>query len=455
MKKIILAMMFLICLTYVSAITETYSSENSSIDATYTIESPIVKVTQLKYEPYPVELGTYFTMWLRVDNIANEDAQDVNVELVENYPFKIDGNKTQNIGKLGSRQSSVIKFEKIRVDENALPGDNELEVRINMGGIYQKGYSTQKLKITIQSIEPLLSITVSSQPEKIPQGGVANVSIEVQNLGKTYLRDITLDLVLPGSFTPIGSTTEKKILSLAQGEISHIDYQIMAPSDADAKPYPIELDTAYSDETGTRYNKNETIGLMVGAEPSMTFNLESSDTFQSGSTGKITISMSNTGPSQLKFLTLEVLPSKDYTILSNTKSYIGNIDPDNFETAEFKIYANRKGDIPIKVRATYKDSYNNEKENYGEVNLKVYSSWEINKYGLGTGGTSLLTWVFYILIIIFVYLSFVAWRKERSVGKAMKNALKRMILWTIHLIGQLRWRNLKRLPRRIKLFLQQ
>ncbi len=215
------------------------------------------------------------------------------------------------------------------------------------------------------------------------------------------------------------------------------------------------MEITYYDQLGNAYVKNNTIGLLVGAEPSFTLNLESADTFEAGSTGKTTVSVSNTGPSQLKFLTLEILPSDDYTVLSNTKSYLGNLDPDDFETSEFKIYANRKGDIPIKVKVSYKDSYNNEKESYGEVYLKVYSSWEIRKYGLRAGGTNILTWIIYALIIIFAYLTFKEWRKERDVGRAMKNALKRMILGAVNILSQLRWRNLKRIPRRIKLFLQQ
>ncbi|MFH1210805.1 MAG: COG1361 S-layer family protein [archaeon] len=455
MKKIMVMMIFLICATFTTAITQSYPEENLSRTETYIIESPIVKVTQLKYEPYPVEPGTYFTMWLRVDNIADEDAENVQVEVVDNYPFKIEGEKTKTVGKLGRRQSSVIYFEKIRVDDKAIEGDNEIEVRINMGGGYKKEYSIQKLKVKVQLVEPVLSLTITSKPERIPQGGVSNVSVEVQNMDNGMIKDINLKLVLPSTFVPVGSTSEKKIQRLNPGESSSIEYQLMVLADSEAKAYQLEIDVSYSDQTGTRYSKNETLGLMVGAEPAYTLNLESSDTFQSGTKGKVTVSISNTGPSQLKFLTLEVLPSEDYTVLSTTKSYLGNLDPDDFETSEYTIYAGKSGDVPIKLKVSYKDSYNNEKQDLGEVQLKVYSSWEMRKYGLGTGGTGLLTWIIYILLIIFVYLGFKEWRKERDVGRAMKNALRRMILGFINLLRQLKWSNLKRIPRRIKLFLQQ
>ncbi|MEM4245554.1 MAG: hypothetical protein QXR60_05125, partial [Candidatus Nanoarchaeia archaeon] len=229
----------------------------------------------------------------------------------------------------------------------------------------------------------------------------------------------------------------------------------MALSDAESKAYQIPIEITYYDQLGNAYAKNNTIGLLVGAEPSFTLNLESADVFESGTRGKITISLSNTGPSQLKFVTLEILPTDDYTILSNSKSYLGNLDPDDFETSEYTIYVNKKGELPIKLKVTYKDSYNNDKEYVGEVKLKVYSYFEVRKYGLRTGGTSILVYIVYLLLIIFAYLTFKEWRKERDVGRAMKNALKRMIMGAVNIIRKLRWRNLKRLPRRIKLFLQQ
>jgi hypothetical protein len=455
MKKIMLIIMLFISATYVSAVIQSYPDENATLETTYTIESPIVKITQLKYEPYPVEPGSYFTMWVRVDNIADEDAENVVVEVIDRYPFTIDGVRTKTIGKLGRRQSAVLYFERIRVDEKAIEGDNPLEFRINMGGGYQKEYTTQTLYVKVQTVEPLLSITVSSQPEKIPQGGISNVSIELQNMDTSSLKNINLDLVLPSSFIPVGSTSQKKVQQLSAGEKSTINYDVMALADTEANAYQIELDVSYSDEIGTRFSKNETIGLMVGAEPALNLNLEKSDTFTAGKTGKVTVSVSNIGPSKVKFLTVEVLPSDDYTVLSNSESYLGNLDPDDFETAEFTVYANKKGDVPLKIKLNYKDSYNTEKNDYGDVNLKVYSSGEIRKYGLGTGGTGTLTYIIYLVIAIFAIISLVQWRKEKSIRKAMKNAVRIMILAVVNFFRALRWSNLKRLPRKIKLFLQQ
>ena len=51
----------------------------------------------------------------------------------------------------------------------------------------------------------------------------------------------------------------------------------------------------------------------------------------------MTIGLSNIGPSDIKFLILEIKSSDEYEILSNTKEYMGNLESDDFETSEFSI----------------------------------------------------------------------------------------------------------------------
>lgn len=458
MKKELITLMIILSACAYADVSQTTPAGSSFLNRTtaYTIESPIVQITELKYEPYPVEPGDYFTLWLRVDNIADEEAQNVRVELIDTYPFSKETGKIITIGKLGSRQSSVIKFEDIKVDDKALSADSELEFRIYMGGAYEANYLTKKVTVRVQMVSPVLSIAVSTEPEKIPQGGVANLTIEVQNMDNAMIKDITVDLNLPVSFIPLGSIEEKRIPRLGPAESSTINYKIMALSDSESKAYQIPLEITYYDQLGNAYIKNNTIGFLVGAEPSLTLNVEQSTALTKKKAGKVVVSLANTGPSILKFATIEIMPSQKYNMISNSKSYLGNLDPDDFETSEFDIYPGESGDIPLKVRVSYKDSYNQDMTYEQDVNMKVYSSLEMSKYGLGAGESNILASVIaYLAIIIFAYLTFREWRKEKDLPRAMKNALKTMILAVVRLVRALRWSNLKRLPRRIKLFLQQ
>ncbi|MEM4245511.1 MAG: hypothetical protein QXR60_04895, partial [Candidatus Nanoarchaeia archaeon] len=226
MKRVIVILVLILSVFFVNA--ETLPSSDESKTTSYTITSPIVQVAELKYEPYPVEPGEYFTLWLRVDNIADEDAENVRVELVDSYPFSKETGNVITIGKLGRRQSSVIKFENIKVDDKALSADSELELRIYMGGAYEANYLTKKIIIRVQMISPILSLIVNTEPDKIPQGGTAEVSIDVQNMDKAMVKDVTIDLNLPDSFVTLGSIEEKKIPRLGPGEKSKVEYKVMA-----------------------------------------------------------------------------------------------------------------------------------------------------------------------------------------------------------------------------------
>src|SRR3989344_5421884 len=135
MKRIFLIIVFFFAITSVSAIEIDLPS--SYLNRTADIDIPNIDVISLKYEPFPVEPGEYFTLWLRIQNLGNDKADNALVEVVDSYPFSIQGNKVFSIGSLGSRQEYVLKIEKVKVDESAVEGDNELEVLLTAGGAYK------------------------------------------------------------------------------------------------------------------------------------------------------------------------------------------------------------------------------------------------------------------------------------------------------------------------------
>jgi hypothetical protein len=415
--------------------------------------SPIVKIVSMKYEPYPVEPGSKFDLWLRIDNLGREKADNVKIEFVPNNLFTIHGDLVKTIGEIGSRQSAVVKFENIKVADNAAEGENTLKFKINMGGAYDLSTLTSGLTIEVRSIEPLFEITVDSQPEKIPQGGIANININLKNKDTTSLKNIEVELDLPDEFIPIGSTVLKKVQDISPGGEETLTYAITALGDATAKAYQIPLKVKYNDEAGYNFTQSDTMGLLVGSDPDYYVNLEESDTFSRGTKGKVVLSVSNTGPSDIKFLTLELLPSKDFVITSNSKTYVGNLEPDDYETAEFEIYAKKSGDIPLNVKVEYRDNYNMKQVTTHAVNLHSYSSLELRRYGLVTGYSPFVKLLGYILVIIFLYLTYKNWRKERDIVKAGKKSLAMMIIGFFKLLGILRWKNLKTIPARIKTFL--
>ncbi|MBM3200079.1 hypothetical protein FJZ53_04005 [Candidatus Woesearchaeota archaeon] len=414
--------------------------------------NPIVKITSLKYEPYPVEPGSKFDLWLMIENIGSEKADDVQVLFVPKGPFSIQSSGSKVISELGQRQSAVLKFENIKVSDDAAEGENDITFNIVTGGSNQLK-ATSSLTVEVRTVEPLFGITVESNPEKIPQGGVADISVKLSNMDTSLLNDINVELSLPSQFVPVGSTVLKKIQRLTPGEEHVLDYKITALGDATAKAYSIPLRVSYSDEAGFNFSKVDTIGLLVGSEPDYYVNLEESDTFTKGTKGKVVISLSNVGPSDIKFLTLEILPSEDFTILSNSKTYIGNLEPDDYETAEFQIYAKKSGEIPLTVVAEYRDNYNEKYSKYHTVTLQSYTNRELKQYGLPVKKSQTANMIVYALAVIFLYLTYKNWRKEKNLPRAAKLSIAAMIRGGLRILSMLRWKNLKTLPRMVKDFI--
>ena len=150
--------------------------------------------------------------------------------------------------------------------------------------------------------------------------------------------------------------------------------------------------------------------------------------------------------------------SDDFVILSNSKTYIGNLEPDDFETAEFDIYMNEQGMVPLNVNIEFRDNYNTKHSESYALELQSYSKGELKKYGLPFTKSNLnkildSKTIGYLLLIIFVYLVYKNWKKERDVVKAGKKSFGMMIKGFFRLLGLLRWRYIKRIPRKIQLFL--
>jgi len=452
-RGITLTIILLILITPVLAITIDMQAASLNKTSGLVRDYPNLQVIQLKYEPYPVEPGESFTLWLKIKNIANDDVADATVEIVNEFPFSVKDNK-KTLGKIKSHEEFLVKFENIKVDPATLPGEHELKVKLNRGGGYVKEPQIETLTINIRTINQLLYTTISSSPNRIQQGSPATLQIDLENLDSSMIKNLIVKLNLPSEFVTIGSTDEKRINRISSGEQRKLTFEIMAIADAESKAYSIPIELTYSDITGTLNSKNNTFGLLVGANIDYDLNIEEADILTRISKGKVVLGLSNTGPSEIKYSIIELMDTEDYTVIGNRKTYLGNLESDDFETVEFEIFTStQKEKIPLLIRMEYKDSYNQKVEEYENIDLKIYTKRETAKYSLVEQKKGLTNIIFYIILAIFAYLTFVNWRQEKNLPKAMKLSLKTMLKSFSSFLKKLRWNHIKRIPRKIKLFI--
>lgn len=419
----------------------------------------------IRQDPFPAEPGKMVDVWLRVTlrgtgiNVKTDQIktlEDVKIELVEEYPFAAYSkeDKTKSFSKLLPGDVITMKF-KVRVDSDAPEGKNQIKFQFSSKD-QTRWIKSAPIDIYVGNVEPVLSISkIESKPERLKPGEKGEIAVTLTNYAKTSIRDITLDLDLNSYFSPIGSTSKKRITNLNPGEEREIIFEILTLPDTMPNAYTIPIDISYYDVSSNYYTVTEHTGIIVNSDIDYLFNLESSSTFSPDTSGEIIVSVSNIGLGMMKFLTLSLENTDDYYVIGKKTEYMGNLESDDFETAEFKIFArsnNQKNTIPLKFTINYKDDFNREFSEQKEINLQVYDRNEIKKYGLLPDSTSKWTYLFYLLIILWIYFVIVEYKEKENFAKSLSGGVERILLMFFRILLFWTPRNMKRLWRRINLF---
>lgn len=369
-----------------------------------------------KYEPFPAEPGKYIEVWITAKNTGNTELSNVIVKITPNYPFSLDPttNDTFEIGTLTGGQEKISRI-KIRVDANAVQGENFLDVTYKYGGY---NWLTKRIPVFVQTHDAILSVKqVSTEPSSLVPGKISVVVFELENMADSFLSDIKirinfLENDLP--FSPIDSTTEKRIYVIESGKTETMEFNIMALPDAKSGVYRIPVEITYSDSTGNSYTRTDLIGLVVGDKPVLQIYVDKSSVIKGGQAGEVQILLVNPGLTDIKFLNIELLDSEDFEKISTNKVYIGNLDSDDIDTVEFKLYVKPTSEqnIVLPINAIYLDANNNEYTEKIDVPLRIYTSGEISSYGLGEKNNNI--WIVWLLIAAgagyFIYKKF--WKRK-------------------------------------------
>ena len=116
-------------------------------------KSPGIVVTLMNQQPDPADPGSYLELRWSVENYGIDPADSVLFELVPEYPFSLDygQNATRYLTKIaGSDDYSYTLYYKVRVDENAVEGNNEIKLLTILSPNKMKTNPVTKIKMDIQ-----------------------------------------------------------------------------------------------------------------------------------------------------------------------------------------------------------------------------------------------------------------------------------------------------------------
>ena len=356
------------------------------------IESPDIQISLVNQNPDPVEPGESAELSFKVYNNGSRTGDQITVELISEYPFIILDEPTKTPGSLyafiGDENSLVVKYN-VMVDKNANAGSHEIGLRYKVG---EGGWNEATgLKVTVKALEVAIEVLSAESENPLKAGGEEKFHIDLANVGKSILKNLRVKMDLEGlPFTPIGSSNEKVIGRILPGQNRSLEFNLAAESNAMSGIYKVPLVLNFVDDSGEEQSRTSSVGIVIYDAPEFNLAIRDSEVYQPNSLGDVVVSISNTGPSEIKFITIELMDTGDYDIASSPSIYIGTLEVDDFQTAQFRIRTGdvEPGDLGLKLKLKYKDSLNREIVEEKHVSLPLYSSDQASKLGLSSSGLS-------------------------------------------------------------------
>ena len=373
-------------------------------------QSQNVNIDLKKTEPVPLQSSEYATVWLEVTNDGSSSARNVDIEFAENYPFSVDPDeqKEWEITELTPGEEYQLRLQ-VRVDENAVQGENTLNFRVNNLG----STITQEVPVDVRSDNNILSVDEIDFQETIAPGSSGEMTISLRNLADAQLKNIEVSLDVSDSNLPFATSASatKNIEGVSAGQSANVTYTINVDESAENGVYKLPIDLSYENEAGTSFDQSTTTGVMIGGDPQLEVAINNENQLTRSSTETLTFRIVNRGHGSANFVQMAVDSSSDYEVLSPNTVYLGDMDSDDFQTAEYNIRVNQDaGNLTIPVELSYTDR-NGEMVETQNVDLRVYSQQELQQLGLASGQSILPVAVGAVVLILIVLF---LWRRRRK-----------------------------------------
>lgn len=376
----------------------------SSIGAYNPPSNANLQITAVEINPQPARPGEDMFIKINIENYGNSAAEDVIVELEENYPFHFKyhnvehdylhkTNTTIHIPKI-SAYGHYEAFYYFTTDPQAKSGEYELGFRISRTKEGILGL-VKNFKIDVEGTPDMALVNSSLSPTKIEPGDEFTLKTTVVSVGTGNAKNIRISLLLDEN-SPIIPLEDSSIFipALDAGQPQTVEFKLQLSQDAPATSYNIPIHITGFDETESiRINSSETIGFDTLTRANLNIaSIKTEPVF--GTTGddlKLTIRIENVGAGEATSVKASI---QDLRFPGVKEAFIGKIKPDDDNPAVFTLLPDRSGNFDYVLRIDYQDDFG---EHYIEENLVLV---------VRPGDRGTVTIVFFLLVIasvIFLY----------------------------------------------------
>jgi len=287
--------------------------------------------------------------------------------------------------------------------------------------------TTAIILVVLQLISIVSALTISdvtNSPSEVEPGKKISLEIEIENNLDDDVSDVEVALILTSSvidpsllnpvvseeipLSPEGSSVVY-FEEIREGREKIAKFNLIADADAEVGIYKIPVALSYLVNGDTqKTSKQFTVSVKINAQPELILNLE--DFFIKGRKNNVDIRITNVGLAKAKLLEVELQPSTMYDILSSKNVYIGDLESDDFDVANFDVYLKEYSNIPFVVKLKYRDASNKEIVESKNLNARIYSEKEAIALGLMKKNNTAI----YIGAVVGLALVWVVWRKWKK-----------------------------------------
>jgi len=298
-----------------------------------------LKISLIKYDPYPVSPGSDFNIWVQVKNIGDNEVSGASIEFVPEYPFSIKAGESavKYPGTIREKDEIVYKYA-VHVDRDAFVGTNTIEIGYRVDGTFTK--REFDIEVGSEVVDARGTVRLEScvvSPEALIPGDTATLTLKLTNSATKYT------IEMDGSDYIMNAQIQSAELSGDDGLIDvtsepYYNVGIIGPGDSVELPFTIQVKNNTPDGTyflnfnlkgsARLYSLNLKIPVTVDSS-----NIDAvlSETPELNP-GRIVLSVANNRPNTVHAVT--VIPSGNATFEPG-EYFIGTMESDELFTVKF------------------------------------------------------------------------------------------------------------------------
>ncbi|MDG6243305.1 MAG: COG1361 S-layer family protein [Methanolobus sp.] len=348
-----------------------------------------LKVSILKYEPVPAEIGEYVNVWVKVENLGYAKASSLSIKVVPDYPFSIsDENSQVNIGILTPNNAAVHEF-RLYTSSDAKPGIGAIEVWFQESeGVawFKKKF---ELRVGSDTFDSKGTVQLASVPVKEPQvfmpGDRGTISFRLINSATQYT--VTVDDNQYDTNARIQSASLDGVDGIKVTTGTYYGNGVVGPGESVDLTYNVQVDDDVLDGTyyldfsiiGSSHSYNNNWRIPLKVDSSSVRVIPSKPLVLENGVGTLEFDVANIHPNMLSSVSI-ILESEGIEF-SPAEYFIGSMDPDELFTIEINAKAVDDGiSFPsdLVIHADYRNGLNQHTEQIGVRQLQHHQAEKDN-----------------------------------------------------------------------------